>query len=235
MCAEVAQERKERMPRKKKANAEIVEETAVEELTEEETFQLVNLISSVSGPSERSSKPRIVSLYGEIDEEQCAEVALALLALSEMGVQIEPEVEGDPTGETIKLLISTTGGSASDMLAVYDAIRMVKPKCSVETVGLGKVMSAGVLLLAAGTRGKRSIGQNCRVMIHGVAGGVGGAVYSLENELEEIKHTQDQYIKLLAHETDMTVSYIKKLINRRLNVYLTASEAVELGIADEIV
>ena len=96
-------------------------------------------------------------------------------------------------------------------------------------------MSAGVLLLAAGTRGKRRIGRNCRVMIHGVAAGAGGAVYSLENELEEIKHTQDQYIKLLARETDMTVSYIKKLINRKLNVYLTASEAVELGIADEVV
>ena len=234
MCDEVARERKEDVPRKKKPDIEI-ETVTPEELTDEETFQLVNLISSVSGPSERSSKPRIVSLYGEIDEEQCAEVAFTLLALSEMGVQVEPEVEGGPMGEAIKLLISTAGGSASDMLAVYDAIRMVKPACPVETVGLGKVMSAGVLLLAAGTRGKRRIGQNCRVMIHGVAAGAGGAVYSLENELEEIKHTQDQYIKLLARETDMTVSYIKKLINRKLNVYLTASEAVELGIADEVV
>jgi len=234
MCDEVARERKEDVPRKKKTDIEI-ETVTPEELTDEETFQLVNLISSVSGPSERSSKPRIVSLYGEIDEEQCAEVAFTLLALSEMGVQVEPEVEGGPMGEAIKLLISTAGGSASDMLAVYDAIRMVKPACPVETVGLGKVMSAGVLLLAAGTRGKRRIGQNCRVMIHGVAAGAGGAVYSLENELEEIKHTQDQYIKLLARETDMTVSYIKKLINRKLNVYLTASEAVELGIADEVV
>ena len=234
MCAEVARERKERVPRKKKVDIE-VEAEAPEELTDEETFQLVNLISSVSGPSERSSKPRIISLYGEIDEEQCAEVAFTLLALSEMGAQVEPEVEGDPTGEAIKLLISTPGGSASDMLAVYDAIRMVKLVCPVETIGLGKVMSAGVLLLAAGTTGKRRIGRNCRVMIHGVAAGAGGAVYSLENELEEIKHTQDQYIKLLARETDMTVSYIKKLINRKLNVYLTASEAVELGIADEVV
>ena len=224
------------MPRKKKADVEAeVEVEAPEELTDEETFQLVNLISSVSAPTERISKPRIVSLYGEIDEEQCAEVAFTLLALSEMGAQFEPEIEGGPTGEAIKLLISTAGGSASDMLAVYDAMRMVKPACPVETIGLGKVMSAGVLLLAAGTRGKRRIGRNCRVMIHGVAAGAGGAVYSLENELEEIKHTQDQYIKLLARETDMTVSYIKKLINRKLNVYLTASEAVELGIADEVV
>ena len=58
---------------------------------------------------------------------------------------------------------------------------------------------------------------------------------TLENELQEIKYTQEQYIKLLARETDMTVSYIKKLINRKINVYLTAAEAVELGIADEVV
>jgi ATP-dependent Clp protease protease subunit len=229
----VARERK-KVPKKKQVEV-VVDVEAPEELTDEETFQLVNLISSVSGPPERSSKPRIVSLYGEIDEEQCAEVAFTLLALGEMGAEVEPEIKGGPTGEAIKLLISTAGGSASDMLAVYDAIRMVKPACPVETIGLGKVMSAGVLLLAAGTRGRRRIGQNCRVMIHGVAAGAGGAIYSLENELEEIKHTQDQYIKLLAHETDMTVSYIRKLINRKLNVYLTASEAVELGIADEVV
>ena len=175
MCDEVARERRRSVPRKKKADVEVEVGEAPEELTDEETFQLVNLISSVSGPPERSSKPRIVSLYGEIDEEQCAEVAFTLLALSEMGVELEPEVEGGPTGEAIKLLISTAGGSASDMLAVYDAMRMVKLACPVETIGLGKVMSAGVLLLAAGTRGKRRIGRNCRVMIHGVAAGAGGA------------------------------------------------------------
>ena len=152
-----------------------------------------------------------------------------------MGPLYQETEKDEPRGEPIKLLISTPGGSASDMLSVYDAIRMVKPLCDVETVGLGKVMSAGVLLLAAGSKGHRKIGENCRVIIHGVAAGAGGHVSTLENELEEIKYTQEQYIKLLARETDITVSYIKKLINRKINVYLTAAEAVELGIADEVV
>ena len=233
MFVEEDRERKRRVPRKKKIEKETEEEhKSSEELTEEETYQLVSLFNSAGGGS---SKPRIISLYGEIDEDQCSEISFSLLALSEMGPLYQETEKDEPRGEPIQLLISTPGGSASDMFSVYDAIRMVKPLCDVETVGLGKVMSAGVLLLAAGSKGHRKIGENCRVMIHGVAAGAGGHVSTLENELEEIKYTQEQYIKLLARETDMTVSYIKKLINRKINVYLTAAEAVELGIADEVV
>ena len=96
-------------------------------------------------------------------------------------------------------------------------------------------MSAGVLLLAAGTKGSRRIGKNCRVMIHSVMGGQHGPVFNLENEMEEVKLLQEQYIDLLIQETDMTKRYIKKLLGRKVNVYLTAEEAVELGIADEVI
>ena len=167
MFAEEDRERKRRVPRKKKIEKEAEEgQKSSEELTEEETYQLVSLFNSAGGGS---SKPRIISLYGEIDEEQCSEISFSLLALSEMGPLYQETEKDEPRGEPIKLLISTPGGSASDMLSVYDAIRMVKPLCDVETVGLGKVMSAGVLLLAAGSKGHRKIGENCRVMIHGVA------------------------------------------------------------------
>ena len=91
----------------------------------------------------------------------------------------------------------------------------------------------GVLLLAAGTKGKRRVGANCRIMLHGVASGHVGQINSLENELEEVRWTQEQYIKALAEETDMTPKYIKKLIEKGINVYLNAKEAVELGIADK--
>tara|TARA_B100002051_G_C16552254_1_gene543205 strand:- start:617 stop:835 length:219 start_codon:yes stop_codon:yes gene_type:complete len=71
-------------------------------------------------------------------------------------------------------------------------------------------------------------------MLHGVASGHAGQIFNLENELDEVKWTQEQYIAALAKETDMTKAYIKKLIGRKVNVYLTAKEAVELGIADEV-
>jgi ATP-dependent protease ClpP protease subunit len=95
-------------------------------------------------------------------------------------------------------------------------------------------MSAGVLIMAAGTKGRRKIGENCRVMLHGVASGHVGQIHNLENELDEAKWTQNRYVKALVKETDMTEKYIKKLFDRRQNVYLTAEESVELGIADEV-
>jgi ATP-dependent Clp protease protease subunit len=96
-------------------------------------------------------------------------------------------------------------------------------------------MSAGVLLLAAGTKGKRKIGKNCRVMIHSVIGGNVGPLHNLENEMNEIRYIQNAYLKALADETNMTYQQLRRMINRKVNVYLSAEEAVKLGIADIIV
>ena len=136
--------------------------------------------------------------------------------------------------DPIELVISTTGGSAHDMFTLYDTMRLIREECEIVTVGLGKVMSAGVLLLAAGTKGTRKIGKNCRVMIHGVIGGHVGSIHNLENEMDEVRWMQEQYISALVSETDMTKRFLKKLIQRKVNVYLTAEEAVQYGIADEV-
>ena len=72
-------------------------------------------------------------------------------------------------------------------------------------------------------------------MIHGVIGGNAGMLHNLENEMDEIRQTQEQYIEALVKETDMTKRLLKKLIERKVNVYLTAAEAVEYGIADEVI
>jgi len=171
---------------------------------------------------------KLVSLYGDVDEEKCLEVIQAMRILAAMRKE-----EGEEKLE-FEFLISTMGGSASDMFAIYDTMRMVKEECEVVTRGVGKVMSAGVLLLAAGTKDKRLIGKNCRLMLHSVVSGHIGELHNLENELEEVQWTQSQYVKALADETNMTEKYIKNLLNRKVNVYLTAEEAVEYGIADEV-
>jgi len=100
---------------------------------------------------------------------------------------------------------------------------------------LGKVMSAGTLLLAAGTKGQRRIGKNCRLMIHGVISGQQGHIYSLENEMDEARWTQRQFIKALSRESRMTQKEVKELMDRKLNVYFDAKEAVKMGIADEVI
>jgi len=135
----------------------------------------------------------------------------------------------------IEFIISTPGGDADDMFALYDIMRVVRDKCDIITYGIGKVMSAGVLILASGTKGKRKIGRNCRVMIHSVVAGSSGSFHNLQNEMSEIKHLQKAYIKTLSEETNMSVKDLNTMINKKVNVYLSAEEAVRLGIADIIV
>ena len=188
------------------------------------------------------SKTNIIALYGDVTEEKCSELLYGLLVLREANKKEKPADPDNPesgtvtTYEPFTFYISTFGGSAADMFSIYDMMRILQEDgLEIETFGLGKVMSAGVLMLAAGAKGKRKIGKFCRVMIHSVSSGNVGPLHDLENEVEEVKFTQRQYIKALAAETNMSEKYLKKLIDRKTNVYLTAEQAVELGIADEVV
>ena len=223
------------MKMKKKKLSE--EETVKQE--EEESPQILLLNS----PSEQNitEKLRTLNLYGEIDETAAGELCFGLMALKELGYREDPVDPENPESEIvtsydpIKLIISAHGGSASEMFSIYDTMRVVREQCEIQTFGLGKVMSAGVLLLAAGTKGQRAIGKNCRVMMHSVIGASYGSIHNLENEMEEIRWMQDQHVKCLIEETNMTKRQIKKMLSKKMNVYLTAEEAVKLGIADKIV
>lgn len=183
---------------------------------------------------------RLIGLFGEVEERKIAQIIGIMLELSETS-EVEITSKVDDKEETrienlpIEFLISTPGGSADDMFSLYDIMRVVRNKCDIETFGLGKVMSAGVLLLASGTKGKRKIGKNCRVMIHSVVGGTHGSFHNLENEMSEMRYMQDAYLKALSEESNMSVAQLKRMIGRKVNVYLSAEEAVKLGIADIIV
>jgi ATP-dependent Clp protease protease subunit len=186
-----------------------------------------------------------IGLIGDVTEETSNELIFSLLMMKEkqeldyytaLAVsQAEEDVE-EPEKPDINFYISTNGGSADEMFAIYDVMRLIKSRdvTSVCTYGLGKVMSAGVLLLAAGTKGKRRVGKHCRVMIHSVIGGSTGPMHQLENEFSEVKKIQDNYISALVSETNMTEEYLRDLLKKKINVYLSAEEAVELGIADEV-
>ena len=121
------------------------------------------------------------------------------------------------------------------MFALYDIMRMVQTTTPIHTIGVGKVMSAGVLLLAAGTKGERRIARNCRVMLHSVSAGPGGDLPNLVNEMEALHELQEMYINCLVQETKMMKSDLKNMLERKVNVYLSAEKAVALGIADIIV
>ena len=177
---------------------------------------------------------RKVMLYGDITEETSLELIGSLFSIKEFDRVMDPE-SGEYLYEPFEMYISTYGGSASDMFGIYDVIRQIRKDCTISTVGIGKVYSAGTLLLAAGTKGERKIGKNCKVMIHDIVSGHSGSLYDLKNELKEINMIQRQYISAMAEETNMSEKQIKNLIKKKINVYLTAEQAVEMGIADEVI
>lgn len=180
------------------------------------------------------SQMRTVGLFGDVNEQSSAEVIQNLLVLSKQGELPKNEKKGKLTHPPIEFYVNTHGGSASDMFAIYDMMREVKSKCEIHTIGLGKIMSAGVLILAAGTKGKRRIGANARVMIHSVLGGSEGPLFNLENEMNEIRFVQERYSKAIIRETKLTEKSMKTLLERHVNIYLSAEEAVKYGIADEV-
>jgi ATP-dependent Clp protease protease subunit len=180
-------------------------------------------------PESPTDSFRKIGLYGPISEENCADVVYSLFTFW------EKEEKASEEAPPVEVVISTHGGDASEMFGVYDVMRSFRKEHQLGTYGIGKVMSAGVLLLAAGSKGHRRIGKHCRVMIHSVASGHMGELHNLENELEEVQHTQQQYIKALANETKMSERQIKKVLDKKINVYFTAEEAVKYGIADEVV
>jgi ATP-dependent Clp endopeptidase proteolytic subunit ClpP len=182
---------------------------------------------------------RKIGLVGDVSEEKSNDIIYGLYALKEAGkYEVEPTSKRGKVREAyhpIDFIISTNGGSAADMFAIFDVMRDVRKDCEIHTFGVGKVMSAGVLLLAAGTKGKRKVGKHCRIMIHSVIAGNSGTIHSLENEMQEIRETQKRYIEALRSETKMSAAQINKFLQRHVDIYLSAEEAVKLGIADIVV
>ena len=228
--------KKTKKTKKKVKEEEITEEESAEETQapeeeeseeEEQQMTLMDLLGGGVGGA-KSPEARSIMFVGEVTEDRAADLVSALLVLSQTK---DPDAE---RAEPIKLYVSTYGGSADEMFGIYDVINFCKKFCDIETIGLGKVMSAGTLMLASGTKGKRKIGKHCRVMIHAVNAGQVGDIFNLQNELEQTVGLQDSYIQAMSHETNMTKRQIQTLINRKVNVYLTAEEAIEKGLADEI-
>ncbi len=198
-----------------------------EEPEEESEEQMMTLADLIAGRQEDIPESRSIMFVGEVTEEKAAEFVSALLVLA------QTKNEEDDRAEDIKVYVNTYGGSADEMFAIYDVMNWCKQYCDIQTIGIGKVMSAGTLILAAGTKGKRYISNHCRVMIHSVNGGHVGELHNLQNEMEQMAGLQDSYIQALSTETNMTKRQIQSLINKKINVYLDTDQAIEKGLADE--
>lgn len=210
-----------------------------EEASEEEAHSTIHF----SLPQDSSEKNlRTVAVFGEINEEKSADITSGIYYLWKNAPELytDEELEGDEeleqVDQDIKMIVSTYGGEVLEMFAIYDMMQMAKSDgIDIQTMGIGKVMSAGVAILAAGTKGKRKVSKNCRLMLHQASAGTMGSVYNMENELEEVKVLQDMYVRCVADNSNLSVAKIKKMFKANANHYISAEKAVEYGIADEVV
>ena len=132
--------------------------------------------------------------------------------------------------EDIKLYINSPGGSVYDGLAILDTINFIKP--DVQTIGIGLQASMGAFLLAAGTKGKRGILPNARVMIHQPSSGTRGKITDQEIDLKEGLTLKEKLAEILAKNTGQNLEKLKNDLER--DYWMSAEEAIKYGIVDKI-
>ena len=163
---------------------------------------------------------RILVLDGILDDDNGTLLATQLLTLA---------VEDPAAG--IALWINSPGGSVPSMLAIRDLMRLVP--CDVSTLALGLACSAGQFLLSAGTKGKRVALPHARILMHRGSAGIGGSAVDVEVQADDLRHTVDTVLGLIAEDTGQPV---ERIFDDSLHDHwYTAGEAREYGFIDEIV
>jgi ATP-dependent Clp protease protease subunit len=141
-------------------------------------------------------------------------------------------LEKENPKEDIHLYINSPGGSVPAGLAIYDTMQYVKP--DVRTVCIGMAASMGAFLLATGKKGKRFALPNSQMLIHQLmAGGVEGQASDIEIEARQIMRMKDKVNELLAKHTGKSLAQVTKDTDR--NFWLSAQEAKEYGVIDEVI
>lgn len=140
-------------------------------------------------------------------------------------------LDADDSEKDIVMYINSPGGVVTAGLAIFDAMKYVR--CDVQTVCVGQCASMGAVLLAAGTKGKRQILPNGRVMIHQPHGGAGGTSRDIEIQAAEIMKLRGQLNQILADATGKPFAQVEKDTDR--DRYLSAEEALAYGLVDRVV
>ena len=137
----------------------------------------------------------------------------------------------EDSDKDINIYINSPGGSVTSGLAIYDTMQFVKP--DVCTYCMGQAASMGAVLMAAGTKGKRYALPHSRVMIHQPWGGTQGSATDINIQAKEINKMKLMLNGILAKHTDQTLKKIEKDSDR--DYFMTAQEAFEYGLVDEVI
>lgn len=163
---------------------------------------------------------RVLVLDGPLDDDNGTLLTTQLISLA----------AEDPTSD-IALWIHSPGGSVPSMLAIRDVMKMVP--CDVSTLVLGIAYSAGQFLLSSGTPGKRRAMPHARVLMHQGSAGIAGTAVDIELQANDLRHTRDTVLGLIAEDTGQPVERIfEDSLHDR---WYTAQEALDYGFIDHIV
>jgi ATP-dependent Clp protease protease subunit len=168
----------------------------------------------------RLLKERIIFLGTPVVDEIANVIVAQLLFL-----------ESQAPDQDIHFYINTPGGSITAGMAIYDAMELIKS--DVRTYCIGQCASMGAWLLSAGAKGKRYALPNARVMIHQPLGGATGQATDIRIQANEIVKTKEKMAEILANNTGRSKEQVVQDIDR--DHYMTAFEAKEYGIIDEVI
>jgi ATP-dependent Clp protease protease subunit len=164
-------------------------------------------------------KERIIFLGTPINDQVANVIVAQMLFLNSQ----------DPDKD-INLYINSPGGQITSGLAIYDTMRMIT--APVSTIAIGMAASMGTILLTAGTKGKRYALPHATIHLHQPLGGVQGQAADIEIEAKEILRMRDLLNRILREQTTMSDELISRYTDR--NMYLTAAQAVEVGLIDGV-
>lgn len=168
----------------------------------------------------RLLKDRIIFLGTEIDNATANTIIAQLLFL-----------EATDPDKDIYIYINSPGGSVSSTIAIYDTIQYIR--ADVATICIGMAASGAALILASGTKGKRFVLPNSRIMVHQPLGGAQGQVTDIEIQTRELKRIKDTINKILTHHTGQKYEKVEKDTDR--DFYMSAQESKEYGLVDEVI
>ncbi len=180
--------------------------------------EIEKLLGSQRRAYDRLFDQRMLFLKGPLEDDNGDQLTAQLLAL---------DADGD---DPITLYVNSPGGVITGMFALYDTIQLLRSPVHTRCIGLAA--SAAAFLLGTGT-GTRSATENARIMIHQPLGGARGTAKDIETQAKNIVWMRERINEILAERTGKPVEQVQRDTDR--DYWMTAHEAVEYGIIDEVV
>ena len=168
----------------------------------------------------RLLKDRVIFIGGEIEDDMANLIIAQLLFL-----------QNENADADISIYVNSPGGVITSGMAIYDTMQFVG--CNVATYCIGQAASMAAVLLAAGTKGKRYVLPNSRILIHQPQGGARGTATDINIQAEEILRMRARLNEILAKHTGQSAQKIEDDVDR--DRFMSAEEAVAYGLADQII